>query len=59
MLRNHAVLMFLYAACTGSFFALLSRETRQERVRLFLVIFCSMFIGGIVLGWTMYPFPRR
>jgi hypothetical protein len=57
-LRNHAVLMLLYAACVGAFFALLSRETRQDRIRLFLLIFCSLFFGGMALGWAMYPFPR-
>jgi hypothetical protein len=51
--------MFLYAAATGTFFALLSKETRPERLRLFLVIFCSLFLGGIALGWVMYPFPIK
>ncbi len=58
-LRNHIVLMFLYAAATGLFFALLSKETRPERLRLFLVIFCSLFLGGIALGWVMYPLPVK
>jgi hypothetical protein len=58
VLRNHIVLMFLYAAATGLFFALLAKETRPERLRLFLVIFCALFFGGIAVGWVMYPFPR-
>jgi hypothetical protein len=57
-LRNHVVLMFLYAAAAGLFFALLSKETRRERIRLFVIIFCALFLGGIALGWLMYPFPR-
>jgi len=58
-LRGHIVLMFLYAAATGLFFALLSKETRHERIRLFLLIFCALFFGGIAMGWLMYPFPLK
>lgn len=58
-LRSHIVLMFLYAAATALFFALLWKEKRAEQVRTFVVIFCSLFLGGIVLGWLMYPLPLR
>jgi hypothetical protein len=59
LLRNHIVLMFIYAVATGIFFALLWKETRAERIRLFLVIFCSLFFGGIALAWAMFPFPLK
>jgi hypothetical protein len=59
LLRNHIVLMFIYAVATGIFFALLWKETRAERIRLFLVIFVSLFFGGIALAWAMFPFPLR
>ena len=59
LLRNHIVLMFLYALATALFFALLWKEERRERIRTFLTIFCSLFFGGIALGWLMYPFPIR
>ncbi|HUR81681.1 MAG TPA: hypothetical protein VM733_13010 [Thermoanaerobaculia bacterium] len=58
LLRTHVVLMFFYALATAIFFALLWRETRRSRVRTFLIIFFSMFLGAIVLGWVMYPLPR-
>lgn len=58
-LRTHAVLMFLYATAVALFFALLWKHERQERIRTFLVIFCSLFLGGIVLGWLMFPFPLK
>jgi cytochrome bd-type quinol oxidase subunit 2 len=58
-LRNHIVLMFLYAAATALFFALLWKEERRDRIRTFLTIFCALFLGGIALGWLMYPFPIR
>jgi len=59
LLRNHIVLMFLYAVATGLFFTLLWKETRAERIRSFLLIFLSLFFGGIALAWAMYPFPLR
>ena len=57
LLRNHIVLMFIYAVATGVYFALLWKNTREERIRFFFVVFVSLFIGGIVLAWVMYPFP--
>jgi uncharacterized membrane protein YfcA len=59
LLRSHVFLMFVYANATALFFALLWREEKRERIRLFLIIFCSMFFGGIILGWLMFPFPQR
>jgi cytochrome bd-type quinol oxidase subunit 2 len=59
LLRNHLTLMFLYAVATGLFFALLWRRDKRERVHMFLKIFCALFLGGIALGWLMYPFPLR
>ena len=59
LLRHHIVLMILYAVATGLFFALLWKEERRDRIRTFLTIFCSLFFGGIALGWLMYPFPIR
>ena len=50
--------MFIYAFLTAFFFALLWREHTQERLRMFLIIFCALFLGGMVAGWVMYPFPR-
>lgn len=59
LLRTHVVLMFLYALATGVFFALLWKEERRERLNLFLVVFFSLFLGAIVLGWVMYRLPAR
>jgi hypothetical protein len=51
--------MFFYAVLTGVFFALLWKNTREERIKFFLVVFASLFVGGIALAWLMYPFPIR
>lgn len=59
MLRNHVFLMALYAIGTGIFFALLWRRETRDRVRLFTIIFLCLFLGGLALGWLMFPFPIR
>jgi hypothetical protein len=58
-LRNHIVLMFLYAIATGVFFAALWKDDRRDQLRTFFTIFLALFVGGIALGWLMYPFPIR
>ena len=59
LLRNHIVLMLFYAAACGVFFALLWKQTRAERIRFFFRVFLSLFVGGIILAWVMYPFPLK
>jgi cytochrome bd-type quinol oxidase subunit 2 len=58
-MRNHIVLMFVYAAATALFFTLLWKSERRERIRFFLFVLVSLFFGGIALAWAMYPFPLR
>jgi len=57
LLRNHIVLMVLYAIATGLFFALLWKKERGEQIRFFLFVVIGLVLGGIVLAWAMYPFP--
>ncbi|MFZ2491997.1 MAG: hypothetical protein WA208_10980 [Thermoanaerobaculia bacterium] len=59
LLRNHAVLMFLYALGTAAFFTLLWKEGKKERIRYFFFVFLSLFFGGLALGWLMFPWPLR
>lgn len=59
ILRDHMVLMFLYAVAIALFFTLLWKKERKEQIRYFLLIFCSLFFGGIALAWLMFPFPLR
>ena len=59
LLKNHVLLMFIYAVATALFFTLLWKQGKSERIRFFLFVFVSLFFGGIALGWAMYPFPLR
>ncbi|MEO8216021.1 MAG: hypothetical protein ABI718_02955 [Acidobacteriota bacterium] len=58
-IQSHIFLMFVYAVAAGVFFSFLWRNDRRERIRFFLLIFSSLFIGGTLLAWLMYPFPLR
>jgi cytochrome bd-type quinol oxidase subunit 2 len=59
LLRSHIVLMLIYAVATALFFTLLWKSGRTERLRFFFFVFLSLFFGGIVLAWVMFPFPLR
>ena len=59
LLRSHIVLMFIYAVAAALFFTLLWKSERRERIRFFLFVVLSLFAGGIVLAWVMFPFPLR
>ena len=59
LLRNHLVLMFIYAVATAVYFALLWKSGKEERIRFFFLVFCTLFLGGIALAWVMYPFPLK
>ncbi len=59
LMRQHLILMLIYAIATALFFSLLWKSGRNERIRFFLFVFLSLFFGGIALGWVMFPFPLR
>ncbi|HUF18210.1 MAG TPA: hypothetical protein VMS12_09235 [Thermoanaerobaculia bacterium] len=51
--------MFVYAVMTGLFFSFLWRVESRERIRMFLLVACSLFLGGVLIAWLMYPFPIK
>ena len=57
-LRGHIVLMALYAFCVSVFFALLWKTGTRDRILFALWVFLALFVGGIAVGWAMFPFPR-
>jgi hypothetical protein len=49
--------MAVYAILVSAFFALLWREERRERLRLFGILIAALVLGGLAVAWLMYPFP--
>ena len=54
---DHIVLLVWHALLVSVFFAFLWRTEKQERLRLFLKTLVLMVVGGLALGWLMFPFP--
>ena len=54
---DHVLLLVWHAFLISVFFAFLWRSDFRERRILFLKTFSIMVVGGILLGWLMFPFP--
>ena len=54
---DHFLIMVIYALLVSVFFALLWREEKRERWKLFFVLLASLVAGGLAVAWLMYPFP--
>ena len=56
-MSSHFLHMLLYALLVSTFFAVLTRHTVRDRVRLGAIIWLAMVGGGLALAYLMYPFP--
>jgi hypothetical protein len=56
-MRSHFLHMILYSTLVAVFFAVLVRDTPQERRRLLGLLWLAMVGGGLLLAYVMYPFP--
>lgn len=54
---DHFLVMTLYALLVSGFFALLWRQEKRERLKLFGVLMAALVLGGLAVAWLMYPFP--
>ncbi|HEV8609037.1 MAG TPA: hypothetical protein VGS98_03090 [Thermoanaerobaculia bacterium] len=54
---DHFIIMAVYAVLVSAFFALLWREERRARLRLFGILLAALLVGGLAVAWLMYPFP--
>jgi len=54
---DHFVVMAVYAVLVSAFFALLWRDERHGRLRLFGILLAALLLGGLAVAWLMYPFP--
>jgi hypothetical protein len=54
---DHFLIMTIYALLVSGFFALLWRQERRDRWKLFGLLVASLVLGGLAVAWLMYPFP--
>jgi hypothetical protein len=56
-MRSHFLHMLLYSTIVSTFFAMLVRHTRRDRLRFGIGLWLAMVGGALALAYLMYPFP--
>lgn len=56
-MAGHLVLMLWHALLVSVFFGFLWKPRPEDRRRFIVKMFLIMTVGGVALGWLMYPFP--
>jgi uncharacterized membrane protein len=56
-MRNHFVLLLIFSILTSLVLAFIARNGAKERIKYFLMLFCSFTVLSILAGWLMFPFP--
>jgi hypothetical protein len=54
---SHVGLMAIFALFVSIVFATLMRDEPKEQLRFGARLFAAFVLGGIALGWLMYPLP--
>ena len=56
-MTTHVGLMVLFALFVSTAFATLMRDEPREQLRLGAKLFGGFVLGGILVGWLLYPLP--
>ncbi len=51
---NHYLAISIISLCIATVFTLITKETKQERIRYFLELMGYMVLGSFVAAWLMY-----
>jgi len=51
---NHYIAISIISLCIATVFTLITKETKQERIRYFLKLMGYMVLGSFVAAWLMY-----
>jgi undecaprenyl pyrophosphate phosphatase UppP len=54
---SHAGLMIIFALFVSIVFGTLMRDEPKEQLRFGARLFAAFAVGGIALGWLLYPLP--
>jgi hypothetical protein len=54
---SHFGLMIVFALFVSIVFAALLREEPSDQLSLGARMFAAFVVGGIVVGWLLYPLP--
>ena len=56
-MTTHVGLMILFALFVSVVFATLMRDDPREQLLLGARMFGGFVLGGIIVGWLLYPLP--
>ncbi len=56
-MTTHLGLMILFALFVSIVFATLMRDEPREQLLLGAKMFAGFVVGGVVVGWLLYPLP--
>jgi hypothetical protein len=54
---SHLLLMIVFSLFVSVTFATLMRNEPREQVRFGAQLFAAFVLGGIAIGWLLYPLP--
>jgi len=56
-MRDHLVLLTLFAFFVSLVFAVIAKDDAREQLRLGAAMFAGFLVAAFVLGWLIYPLP--
>ncbi len=56
-MTSHVALLVLFALLVSIVFATLMRDRPDEQLRFGSRLFAGFVLGGLLLGWPLYPLP--
>jgi undecaprenyl pyrophosphate phosphatase UppP len=56
-MTSHLMLMIVFAFFVSVTFAALMRDEPRDQLRFGARLFAAFVVGGIVVGWLLYPLP--
>jgi undecaprenyl pyrophosphate phosphatase UppP len=56
-MTSHAGLMVIFALFVSVVFGTLMRDEPKEQLHFGARLFAAFVVGGIALGWLLYPLP--
>lgn len=58
MLHSHLFTLLVFSALVSTVFAVLLRDTTQDRLRFGALSFAAFVLSTLMIGWLTNPFPR-
>jgi amino acid permease len=59
VIRSHFLNLVLFSILVAVFFAFLTQNKKQDRLRVILVLGGAMVVLSLLVAYVMYPFPLK